>query len=263
LLVIPWAFAWITVPHLHQLLSIALPGYGTILGIIATVGPLLHFVILYPGPIWTPQGYTLFGGMFLLFAGIAFRATAGSMSERSTASEAGTSRTPFIVGLIICILAGVFSAMLNFGFAFGAPMQHQAIAAGISPSMAANGLWAVILTAGFVANGAYSAYLLTKNRTWHLFAPTSVSPAYWLDGSLVSILCFGSFVVYGMVAFALGPLGASVGWPLLKSMSLMTANAWRYLTGEWQGASRKSYLYSPVGVAMLIMAIFVISFGNR
>jgi L-rhamnose-H+ transport protein len=294
LLVVPWAFAWITVPHLGHLLSIASPGallkvllfglgwgigsvlfglgvtmlglglgYGIILGIIATVGSLLPFVILHPGRIWTPQGYALFGGMILVIAGIAFCATAGRIRERSTASEAGTSRIPFIVGLIICILAGFFSAMLNFGFVFGAPMQQQAIAAGIPPSMAANGLWAVILTAGFVANGTYSAYMLTKNRTWHLFALASVSVAYWLGGSLMGVLCFASFVVYGMGAIALGPLGAIVGWPLLMSMSLMTANGWGYLTGEWQGASRKSYLYSLVGVAVLIVAIVVISFGNR
>ena len=153
--------------------------------------------------------------------------------------------------------------MLNFGFAFGAPMQQQAIAAGIPPSMAANGLWAVILTAGFVANGAYSAYLLTKNRTWHLFSSSTGSIAYWLGGSLMGVLCFGSFVVYGMGAIALGPLGAIVGWLLLMSMSLMTANGWGYLTGEWRNASRKSYLYSLVGVAVLIVAIVMISFGNR
>lgn len=282
----------ITVPHLGHLLSIASPnillkvlpfgfgweigsvlfglgvtmlglglGYGIILGIIATVGSLLPFVILHPGRIWTFQGYALFGGMFLVIAGTAF--CAGRMRERSTAPEAGGTRPAFVVGLIICILAGVFSAMLNFGFAFGTPMQQQAIAAGIPRAMAANALWAVILTAGFVANGAYSAYLLTKNRTWHLFAPESASVAYWLGGSLMGVLCFGSFVVYGMGAIALGPLGAIVGWPLLMSMSLMTANAWGYFTGEWQGASRRSYLYSLAGVAVLIVAIVVISFGNR
>lgn len=294
LLIVPWAFAWITVPHLGHLLSIASPaivlkvllfgfgwgigsvlfglgvtmlglglGYGIILGIIATVGSLLPFVILHPGRIWTPQGYALFAGMSLVIAGIGFCASAGRMRERSKASEAGSRRPAFVVGLIICILAGVFSAMLNFGFAFGAPMQQQAIAAGIPPAMAANGLWAVILTAGFVANGAYSAYLLTKNWTWHLFAPASASVAYWLGGSLMGVLCFGSFVVYGMGAIALGPLGAIIGWPLLMSMSLMTANAWGYLTGEWRSASRRSYLYSLGGVAVLIVAIVVISFGSR
>jgi hypothetical protein len=46
------------------------------------------------------------------------------------------------------------------------------------------------------------------------------------------------------------------------SMSLITSNFWGALTGEWVGASRRSYGYSLVGIAFLIVAITVISRGG-
>jgi L-rhamnose-H+ transport protein len=295
LLVVPWALAWVTVPHLEDLISHAPPsvvlkvllfgfgwgigsvlfglgvtrlglglGYGVILGIIATVGSLLPLVFLHPDRIWTRQGYALFAGMFLVIIGIAFCAVAGRKRERETSAQTTSKgQSAFLVGLIICILAGVFSAMLNFAFTFGAELQQQAISAGVRPGMAANALWALTLTTGFLANAGYCVYLLCRNRTWHLYAPPNAPIAYWAGGSLMGVLCFASFIVYGMGAIFLGPLGAIVGWPLLMSMSMITANAWGFLTAEWKGASRSSYAYSLLGIAVLVCAIVVISSGNR
>ena len=69
-------------------------------------------------------------------------------------------------------------------------------------------------------------------------------------------------MAYGAGATALGPLGGIVGWPLFMSMSLITSNIWGALTGEWKGASRRSYAYSLVGIGFLIVAITVISRGG-
>lgn len=295
LLVVPWIIAWLTIPHLGSLiahcpsgvllkvlifgfgwgigsvlfglgvtrLGLGL-GYGVILGIIATVGSLLPLIVLHPDRIWTSQGYALFAGMLLVIIGIGFCAVAGQRRERETAPQTtGKAQSAFVVGLIICILAGVFSAMLNFAFTFGEELQHETALAGVRPDMAANALWALTLTTGFLANAAYCFYLLFKNRTWHLYASPDVSVAYWAGGSLMGVLCFASFIVYGMGAIFLGPLGGIVGWPLLMSMSLITANGWGLFTGEWKGASRSSYAYSLVGIAILVCAIVVISLGNR
>ena len=152
--------------------------------------------------------------------------------------------------------------MLNFSFVFGQELQQQAFSLGASFSMAANAIWSLTLTAGFVANAGYSLYLLQKNRTWHLFRSPNAPVSHWLGGCLMGIVLFGSFMAYGLGATALGPLGGIVGWPLFMSMSLITSNVWGALTGEWAGASRRSYGYSLVGIALLIFAITVISRGG-
>jgi len=79
----------------------------------------------------------------------------------------------------------------------------------------------------------------------------------------MGLLCFGSFIIYGAGANALGPLGAVVGWPLFMSMSLITSNTLGWLSGEWRGAPAKAVRYAAAGIAVLIAAITVIAAGGK
>lgn len=294
LLIFPLAFALATIPQVTTLITEAPPGilvkvllfgfgwgigsvlfglgvtrlglalgYGVILGVVATAGSLLPLVLLHPDRVLTRQGFMIFAGTGLVVIGIAFCALAG----RSRESEAGSllreaSGTSFFSGLVICILAGVFAAMLNLAFTFGAPLQQQAVIAGASPMSGANVLWALALSAGFLPNAAYSLYLTRKNKSWPLYFHEKAGVACWLGAVIMGIVFFASFVVYGIGANEMGSLGGVVGWPILMSMSLITANIWGWLTGEWKTASRSTQAHLISGVAVLVLAIVVISGGN-
>jgi len=292
LIIVPWMVAFATVPQLGEIyrstswatlakvvvfgfgwgigsvlfglgvsrLGLAV-GYGLILGLIAPIGTFLPLAVLHPERLWTRQGLALMIGTLLVVVGSVFCAIGGRRREKETQALT-TARSGFFGGLIICIFSGVFSSMLNFAFVFGEELQRQAFSSGATASMAANAIWALTLTSGFVANAGYCVLLLQKNRTWILFRPANAPAAYWLGGSLMGIVCFGSFMSYGMGATALGPLGGIVGWPLFMSMALITSNVLGALSGEWKGASRRSYGYSLVGIAFLIVAITVISSGG-
>jgi len=237
-------------------------GYGIILGLIAPIGTFLPLIVLHPERLWTRQGYTLMAGTVLVVLGIVGLAVAGQRREKEGKVQASMVQPGFMVGLVICILAGIFSPMLNFGFVFGQELQVHALSLGAKPSMAANAIWALTLTGGFFVNAGYSLYLLARNRTWGTFFAQAAGGSHWLGGCLMGGILFGSFMAYGMGATALGPLGGIVGWPLLMSMSLITSNFWGALTGEWKGASRGSYGFSLAGIAFLIVAIVVISRGG-
>jgi L-rhamnose-H+ transport protein len=238
-------------------------GYGIILGLIAPIGTFLPLVVLHPERLWTRQGLTLVIGTLIVIGGIVLCAVAGSIRERAGASAAtGGSRGGYGAGLVICILAGIFSPMLNFAFVFGEELQQQALAAGASTAMASNAIWSLCLTAGFIANAGYAAILLKRNGTWRLFSPAKAPTGHWVGGSLMGIICFASFMTYGSGATALGNLGGIVGWPLFMSMSLITSNVLGALTGEWTGAPKKAYSYSLAGIGLLIVAITIISRGN-
>lgn len=293
LLVVPCVIASLTVPHLIQTLenspSSALwqvvlfglgwgvgsvlfgigvnrlglaVGYGIILGLIAPIGTFLPLLVLHRDQLRTQRGETLIIGTLIVIAGVALLAIAGKRRERESATLAPMVKSGFFVGLIICILAGIFSPMLNFSFVFGQPLQASALAAGAATNMATNAIWSLTLAAGFLVNAGYAVWLLNTNHNWHLFTHVS-APACWFNGVLMGVLCFGSFLVYGMGATALGLLGGIVGWPLFMSMSLITSNTLGALTGEWKGASRRSYGYSLCGIALLIAAIVVISRGGN
>src|SRR5208283_5026760 len=138
-----------------------------------------------------------------------FLAVAGKRRERDQA--AASAQSGFAIGLIICILSGIFSAMLNFAFVFGDEMRQLALQAGASTAMSGNAIWALGVSFGCLPNAAYCLYLLNKNHTWGVFLEKSAGAGYALGAALMGVLWYCGLVVYGMGTDALGALGRIVG----------------------------------------------------
>ncbi len=207
LLILPWAVALVTVPHLGSvfqqssgavLAKVALfgfawgiggllfgqglarvglaLGFALILGITSSFGALLPLIVLHRDQLWLRPGLALMAGTVVMTVGLVFLAVAGMRRERDLA--ASTERSGFGVGLIICILSGIFSAMLNFAFVFGEEMRQLALHAGASTPMSGNAIWALGVTCGCLPNAAYCIYLLNKNRTWSVYRQKNTGAAY-------------------------------------------------------------------------------------
>jgi len=294
MVIVPWLFALATIPHLYEVYSkaswsdlIYIAGFGfvwgigstlvglgitrvgmalgfaIILGITGALGSLLPLAILRSNQLWTRQGYTVMAGLVVVTAGIVLSSIAGGRRERELAAQLQVpAQAGFRSGLVICVLAGVFSSLLNFSFVFGKNLQRLSLAAGARPAMASSPIWVVILGAGFFANAGYCVYLLDKHRGWHIFTTKHSTAAYWLGGVSMGAVWFSGIAIYGMGVASLGPLGAIVGWPAFMVMIIMAANVWGALTGEWQGASRVSYAYFCMGLVVLLAGIYVISLGG-
>jgi L-rhamnose-H+ transport protein len=294
MVVLPWAMALATVPHFGEVLhrargttivEVALFGFGwgvgstlfglgisrvgmaltfaIVLGITASIGSLVPLVVVRADQLFTPQGYSLLAGLVIVIVGIVLCSVAGHRREQEASPpSARREGAGFGLGLAICIFAGVFSAMLNFSFVFGKGLQQLTLAMGAKPAMASNLVWALALSSGFLANAGYCVYLLQKNRTWAVLTQGNVPARYWLGAVLMGTVWFFGIVAYGMGAVDLGTLGAVVGWPLFMAMNIIAANAWGAATGEWRGSSRLTYGYSWAGIAVLLVAIYVISRGS-
>ncbi len=294
LLILPWAVALVTVPNLmsvlHQSsgavlakvaifgfawgiggllfgqgidrLGLAL-GFSVILGITSSFGSLLPMAILHPDQLGTRQGLSLIAGTVVMTLGLVFLAIAGKRREREQAPTGETAkRSGFAAGLIVCIFSGIFSSMLNFAFVFGEEMRKLSLQAGASTAMAGNGIWALGVSCGFVANIGYCLYLLNKNHTWGVFSGKTSGAGYIMGAILMGALWFGGIMVYGMGTDALGSLGTIVGWPEFMSIDIIAGIVWGFLGGEWKGASRAALVYCLAGIGILFLAIGVISFGN-
>jgi L-rhamnose-H+ transport protein len=291
MVVLPWAMVLATVPHFGELLhgarhttiaGVVLFGLGwgvgaTLfglgikrvgmaltfaigLGITASLGSLLPLMVLQPDQLFTRQGYSLLAGLVIVILGIILCSVAGRRRERELSTQTvQVGSAGFWLGLTICIFSGIFSAMLNFSFIFGKDLQQMALAVGAKPAMASNLIWALALSAGFLANAGYCVYLLQKNRTWAVLTQKDIPASYWLGAVLMGIVWFFGLAAYGMGATNLGALGAVIGWPLFMVMIIIAANVWGAATGEWRGASRRTYSYSWAGIAVLVIAIYVIS----
>ena len=294
LLIIPWAVAATTIPHLATVyqqaswsvlakitlygfawgigatlfgqgiarVGLAL-GFAVILGITSSFGSLLPLAVLHPEQLHTHRGLALIAGTLVMIVGLVFLSIAGKRREREqNPVPAVSGRSGFGTGLIICVLSGIFSSMLNFAFIFGDEVRQHALDAGASSAMAGNAIWSLAVTSGFIANAAYCVYLLNKNHTWGNFTGQGAGGSYWLGGTVMGALWFGGVVVYGMGAATLGTLGGIIGWPVFMSIAIISGIFWGLINREWKGASRGSYGYCLVGIGILFLAIAIIARGN-
>jgi len=235
-------------------------GFALILGITASFGSLIPMAILHPEELLLKRGVALIVGTVIMVLGLVFLALAGRTREHDLGGNSGT-RSGFTGGLVICIFSGIFSSMMNFSFVFGDELRLRALKAGASSAMAANPIWALTVTAGFVSNFLYCVYLLNKNRTWAVFREGNPY-ASWPLGILMGLLWFGGVVFYGTGASSLGSLGNIVGWPIFMTLDIIVGLFWGAMSGEWKGASRRALVYNWAGIGVLLVAIAVISAGN-
>jgi len=136
---------------------------------------------------------------------------------------------------------------------------YRAQAAGVPSYLASNVVWALLTAALFVCNAGYATILLIRNRTAAKFA---ASRQYFSFGALMGIMWMASFLLYGAGARRLGELGPSLGWAILMSAMVLTANLLGLATGEWRAAPRNARRKLGGGVGLLVMAIVLLGYTN-
>jgi L-rhamnose-H+ transport protein len=151
---------------------------------------------------------------------------------------------------------------MNFALAFGAPLNQFAEKAGASPAWAPDSIWLLVMTAGAVPNLIYCLYLVRKNRTASRFSDAGTG-SYWLLATLMAVLWFVGTLLYGVASGKLGSLGPALGWPLFMSLIVILATVLGYFTGEWKHAPGKPVRIMVAGVAVLVIAVIILSIASR
>ena len=237
--------------------------FSVILGISAALGSIVPLIRLHPAAIFHKGGLTVLCGIALVLLGVGIAAIAGRRRELAlAASSAGERKVSVAKGLVFATISGVGSALVNFGFAFGEPLKNAAQQFGAAQIWSPNAVWLPLMVAGGIPNLIYCIYLIRKNRTASKFkAPGSAF--YWGLAAIMAFFWFGSTVLYGVGATELGELGPVLGWPLFMSLIVITATVWGIATGEWKGAGKQPLRLMGLGVAVLVVAIFVLGISSR
>lgn len=235
-------------------------GYATIMGINTAVGSILPFVVKSPGDLLTPGGTVVLMGILGCVIGVAICGRAGAMRERQASRPSGNP-SGFGAALLVCAASGVLSACANLGFAFTTRVGDEAVKLGTAPVYATLGSWLPVFWGATVALLAWFGCLQVRKGTWR----KNIGPGAahdWMMGVLMGAIWFAATIPYGMGAYYLGRLGTSVGWALNIALSLVVANIFGFLTGEWRTALAASKRTLFAGLAVLLAAVVALAFGS-
>ena len=234
-----------------------------VLAISSALGSLLPMVILAPNNLLRPAGLKILGSVAVELVGIALCGWAGRLREK--AAGVGEERggmvghaRPIGVALLMAAGAGMLSAVFNIGFSLAQPIADRSRAAGLSEFSSTNLIWWIMLAAGALANLGFCSYLLFKNSSMKKFKQPGGSRLYSL-AAVMALLWGGSIFVYGASAPKLGSLGTSIGWPLSLAVGLLLANVIGIALGEWKHAPARARTWMFSGIAVLLVAVVLLS----
>jgi L-rhamnose-H+ transport protein len=248
-----------------EFLGMAL-GIALITAINVCLGALFPILFLSAGQFTMQAGLVLGAGLLLMVAGVAVVSQAGRLreQERGDTTEAGASKVPFKVGLLVCIVAGFFCPSTNFAVFFGQPITEAVKKLGtVAAYNVGHAQMLPFFIGGWLVNTAYCLHLLRKNGSFGNFSAPGAS------GNLLKAVAMAVLFVVGMVLYIVatslyltGGSGAVVGWPVFMGATILISNLLGVFSGEWKGVSRRTYSWLYGGVALLILAVALASLSN-
>jgi L-rhamnose-H+ transport protein len=255
-----WGISVVFIGLAVEAVGVAL-SFSIILGLSAALGSLVPLLLLHSDKLAAPAGMAVLAGLALVLVGVGVCAVAGK--RRESALGVGAPGRPSIGrGLIFCVVGGLGSGLVNLGLAFGGPILSAAQAHGASLVSSPNAAFLPLMFAGGVPSFIYCTYLLRKNNNLNRFQAAGTS-SYWILTLLMAVLWFGSTILYGAATTNLGQLGVVLGWPLFMSVIVISAAVWGAITGEWRGSGSRPRIVMVGGVAILVIAIFVLSYAGQ
>ena len=135
--------------------------FGIIMGLSAFIGSIVPLFL--SGEPVNPQVLKfLVLGDVVMIIGIVAIAYASVVRERIFAKDKGeednTGKNRNLkIGILLCIMVGLLSSLMNIGFSYGKPIAD---AAG-SPMP----VWIVLFGGGFVANAIYAIVITSKSKS--------------------------------------------------------------------------------------------------
>jgi L-rhamnose-H+ transport protein len=236
-------------------------GYPLIMGLNASFGTVLPLLWLYGGSIFAGRRMFIAVGTAVALAGIAACSVAGARREHNAPRAQGASPSRFFAGLIVATVSGALSCLPNIGLTYGESTLRAARSLGASSTFAANAVWLILFTFGGLVNVLYCCWLAVRHKNLRaLFGEDTA--ANWGWALAMGVMWIGSFYFYGMGAARLGSGGATIGWPILVSVSIgvgVICGLWR---GEWKQAPVNARNLLWGGMALIVLAVLIIPFGT-
>jgi L-rhamnose-H+ transport protein len=221
-------------------------------------GSLLPIFFLNPEKLITLAG--LINLLALLLFVIAVIGTCRAASQRDH-KHAATHRTmkAVMLGLLLGVLSGVFCSFQGAAYGYCLPaMNHVAATYHLSSFATGNLLWLPIFCAAFIPYALHHLRLLLRSKPTHIPYKTT---HYWIYIFFMGIMYYTPLLIYSIAVQKMGNLGTGFGWPLLMSAIVLSSNFWGWRQGEWQSAAAHAIQSMKKAIALMIIAIILLSIG--
>jgi L-rhamnose-H+ transport protein len=258
-----WGFAQVTFGVSLRMVGVALT-MAVVSGLGSLSGSLVPLLVFHPEDLFRPRGLLLLLSIPFLIVGLVFYALAGRRREKEQTDRNSPDPSPkssFATGMALCIFTGIFASCFSLGFAFGGEVIRASQQHGAGPLTATYAVWSLVLGAGFIPNLVYCVYLLVKNRSVNLFARSG-----WTRETALAVAMALTWVTavlsYGIGATLVGVYGTSIGYMLFVAASILFANAFGLMAGEWKGASVRTRRFLFAAVALILIAVIILNLGG-
>ena len=226
----------------------------------------------FSGMLHSAWGITVLVGLFICIVGIIVSGKAGVMKEAELSKEAASASNTeykFALGMLVSIVSGVLSACFNFGLEAGQVMATVANEAWklANPGQGEflyrnNVIYVVLLWGGLTTNFIWCMILNARNKTFGDYTnkQTPLLKNY-IFSAIAGTTWFLQFFFYGMGESKLGNGPSS--WILHMAFIILVANMWGLVLKEWKGVSKKTNTTIIAGIAIIIISVLVVGYGNN
>ncbi|MBE6395403.1 MAG: hypothetical protein E7046_00155 [Lentisphaerae bacterium] len=206
---------------------------------------------------------TVLGGVLGSLVGIVFVGIAGRSKESELPEEEkrkAVADFDFRKGVITAVIAGVFSAGMNFGLQGAEVIEKAAVAAGAKECWRGMPVIMVVLAGGFVVQAIWCVHSGFKNRS--LGDYLKISPGNFLLSSAVGVIWVCQFACAKIGEPLMGSL-KYISFAVVMASTIFFSTLIGIMIGEWKGVGARTRFFLALGTVILVLSFCVISFGSK
>lgn len=206
---------------------------------------------------------TVLGGVVGSLVGIVFVGLAGKSKEAEMPDEVkrkAVAEFDFRKGVITAVVAGVFSAGMNFGLQGAESIENAAVAAGAKACWRGMPVIMVVLWGGFAVELLWCIQQNFKNRTFGDYL--KLSPRNFVLSAAVGVIWVLQFVCTKAGEPLMGDL-KYISFAVMMASTIFFSTVIGIMLGEWKGVGARTKAFLALGTAILVASFCVISIGSK
>jgi L-rhamnose-H+ transport protein len=239
--------------------------YALAVGISCVLGTLLPPIVkgTLSDVLKSNGGNYILAGVVIGAIGIAVCGLAGRNKEKDLEKNQDTTTVFSLAkGLPLCLLAGVLSALYGFSLDQGQPIADVAAKYGAG-NFQGNVVYIFSNSGAFVTTLLYCMYLHMKEKTFSEYSSVKGGklPVNYLMAMLTGFLWYGQFFFYGLGHVRMGKYKFT-SWAIHMILLVLLSAVAGLIMKEWKNCSSKTMRMLLVALAVLIIAVLTLTYGN-